>query len=320
MTESPGAHPRELLSAHLDGELPESDRAVVEEHLSRCAACRTLLEDFRAVAAAAAGEQAPAFPPDLPARIHGLIESRGGMGDTRRSRRVLSYRLAWAAAAGVVVVTGLYAIRQGMAPPSAPAPVPSVAPETVSSNTDSGREASPMKEAAPPVAIARERAEARRRPLPPPAATHGETKTAPGAQPAATGAGPGRVLLFDYPTHRISVFEDGTVAVSTEGYACSARSDPASGDPDVASLFALASPVARQPAAAQGIVPKDAPAVRLSDAPVAARGDIGGVPGADLPAEKRAEMERRLRALMRDRYLALLEERCGPAPESLRSP
>jgi putative zinc finger protein len=319
--ESPGTHPRELLSAYLDGELPEAESTGVEEHLSGCPGCRILLEDFRAVAAAAAREQPPEIPADLTARIRGLIASHARVDDSRRSRReLLSYRLAWAAAAGVVVVTGLYALRQGSAPPSARPAAPPVEPETLSSKVDVRSEVAPMKKATPPGTIARQSADARARVLPPPVALKAEPKTAAGPQPAPAGARPGRVLRFDYPTHRISVFEDGTVSVSAAGYACSARSDPSSGDPDIASLFALASPAARQPAATRGLVSKDAPAVRLSGAPAAAGGDSDEVAGTDLPAEKRAEMEARLRVLMRDRYLALLEERCGPAPESLRSP
>jgi putative zinc finger protein len=321
MIEAPGVHSRELLSAYLDGELSESDRAFVEEHLCECPACRTLLEDFRAVAAAAAREQAPPFPADLPARIRGAIASREREGETRRGRGLWSYRLAWAAAAGVVVVTGLYAIRQGMAPAGSPRSVPSIAPEFTSSKDDARSEIAPRKEARPSSAIAREPSEVPSRPLPPQAAVRGQAKTALSAQPAAGGTLARRVLLFDYPSHRISVFEDGTIAVSAEGYACSARADAPSVDPDLASLFALASSATGQPAATQGSVVKDAPSVRLADAPVAAEGlDVKSTPAADLPAEKRTELEVRLRTLMRDRYLALLEERCGPAPRSLRSP
>jgi anti-sigma factor RsiW len=41
------------LSAYLDGELPAEKRAALEEHLGSCVACRSVLEDFQAIVAAA---------------------------------------------------------------------------------------------------------------------------------------------------------------------------------------------------------------------------------------------------------------------------
>ena len=40
----------QMLSAYLDGELPEPYRTQVEEHLEHCAACRKHLEDMKALA------------------------------------------------------------------------------------------------------------------------------------------------------------------------------------------------------------------------------------------------------------------------------
>jgi len=38
----------ELITAYLDGELPEHDRVRLEDHLARCDGCRSYLEQMRA--------------------------------------------------------------------------------------------------------------------------------------------------------------------------------------------------------------------------------------------------------------------------------
>ena len=59
MTKSRDAHPRELLSAYLDGELTETERTGVGAHVAGCSFCGALLDDFRAMAATATREEPP---------------------------------------------------------------------------------------------------------------------------------------------------------------------------------------------------------------------------------------------------------------------
>ncbi len=125
-----GIHPRELLSPYLDGELPKDARAAVEAHLAACAPCRSLLQDFRALAAANLREAPPPVPAELAGRIRRAIESQEGSGGAPRRWSLWSYRLGLAAAASVVLIVGLWILR--------PAPVPPVgvpAPPTMASNS-----------------------------------------------------------------------------------------------------------------------------------------------------------------------------------------
>lgn len=98
----------EMLSAFLDGELPDRRRAEVEAHLAGCAPCREAGDDLRGLIAVA-GELPPAPPerdlwPGIAARLgeasaHG--EERSVFG---RRHLVLSWPQALAAAAAVAAV------------------------------------------------------------------------------------------------------------------------------------------------------------------------------------------------------------------------
>ncbi len=126
--------------------------------------------------------------------------------------------------------------------------------------------------------------------------------------------------MFEYPDYRVSVSEDGTVALSAEKYACSARLDGPSVDPDIAALFALASSPGVEAPGAPGAAPRSAPVVRLAEPQAAPGRAAHGAAAPLLSAEKAIKIEKRLRALLRDRYLALVEGRCGPAPRNVHTP
>lgn len=63
------------LSAYLDGELPAEQRAALEEHLGSCVACRSVLEDFQAIVAAAPQYTGREPEQDLWPGIRGEIEA-----------------------------------------------------------------------------------------------------------------------------------------------------------------------------------------------------------------------------------------------------
>jgi putative zinc finger protein len=123
-------HPRELLSAYLDGELTGAEQAAVAAHVADCASCRTLLDDYRALAASATREEPPPFPVDLRSRIRLSLEARRTSEAPRHGRRIGSYRLGLAAAAGIVLVIGLWATRREPVPPPSSPIASSAAPDT----------------------------------------------------------------------------------------------------------------------------------------------------------------------------------------------
>jgi anti-sigma factor RsiW len=104
-------HPREDLTAFVDGALEANRIAEVREHLASCPSCRVEEERLRgAVAALAALPPAPAFPPSFATRLEARLREE----QDRRPRlvRFLSGlaasfprgRLALAGAAAVLVV------------------------------------------------------------------------------------------------------------------------------------------------------------------------------------------------------------------------
>jgi Putative zinc-finger len=131
VTDRRDVHPRELLSAYLDGELAETDRAAVEAHVADCAPCGALLDDFRAMAAIATREEPPPVPADLQSRIRAKV----GLARVARARplrfRLPYYRLGLAAAAGIVLTIGLWATRRESAPPGTPIVDRATAPDTL---------------------------------------------------------------------------------------------------------------------------------------------------------------------------------------------
>src|ERR1700745_2794946 len=95
------------LSEYLDGDLPESERAILEAHLRACADCRATLEKLRGVVARArALDDRPPTTDLWPAiaRHVGVVSL-----DARRARRRLSFtvpQLAGAAGALVLLSRG----------------------------------------------------------------------------------------------------------------------------------------------------------------------------------------------------------------------
>jgi len=113
-------HPRELLSPYLDGELEKEARSEVESHLAACSDCRAFLRDFRSMAAAAALEAPPPVPADLRVRIRGALAAAEAPRAAAAGRAIWSHRLGLAAAAGAVLVIGLWALRREPVQPGGP--------------------------------------------------------------------------------------------------------------------------------------------------------------------------------------------------------
>jgi anti-sigma factor RsiW len=90
-----GGHLDELLTAHLDGELDDAERAEVETHLASCADCRRELEALRHVRSVLRG--APAVDPPF-----GFFERMTSR--RRRPRWIAAASVAGIAAAWIVVV------------------------------------------------------------------------------------------------------------------------------------------------------------------------------------------------------------------------
>jgi len=145
-------HPHELLSPYLDGELEEKARAAIEAHLAGCSSCRVLVEDFRSMAASEAAEAPPPIPADLRGRIRLALDPKRASGGAVLGGWIWSYRLGLAAAAGVVMVIGLWALRQEPSPPVGTAVPALVVPDTAGDLESPGAGAGV---APPPVAPAR---------------------------------------------------------------------------------------------------------------------------------------------------------------------
>jgi len=138
-----GEHPKELISAYLDGHLDAQDRVRVFEHLRGCDACRWLLSDYRALAAAARREEAPPIPDDLAGRIGRRIGAEPAARFARRRRLVAGARLPLATAAAVLVLVSLWVVWRGRLPgerleetPAAVIPPPPAPPAPQAPPTD----------------------------------------------------------------------------------------------------------------------------------------------------------------------------------------
>jgi len=125
-------HPHALVSAFMDGELTPEESALVEAHLSGCASCRGMLQDFRLIASSAGAEPIPPPSADLGRRIRDRVGAAAGFHRRRFRFDLRSYRLGLAAAAAAVLVIGLWLSRQGPVPvPGAP---PAIEPQASSGN------------------------------------------------------------------------------------------------------------------------------------------------------------------------------------------
>lgn len=95
---------REMISAMLDGELPEAERAALEAHIASCAACA---ETYDAFAALTLPEE------EVPETLHAGIMARVAPAQKAlRGQRILARTRAWltAAACLVFVVGTLFAV------------------------------------------------------------------------------------------------------------------------------------------------------------------------------------------------------------------
>jgi hypothetical protein len=127
------------LHAYLDGELPSVERARLEAHVAECPACRTRLDEERALVERASVLLGLALPPERAAPpLHQLRQPRLGWR--------LRVPLAWAAS--VVLALGLGYYVGG-------ASFRGVTPETASQRYDSRLTDSFMQERAAPAAVAR---------------------------------------------------------------------------------------------------------------------------------------------------------------------
>jgi len=150
VTKSRDAHPRELLSAYLDGELTETERTGVGAHVAGCSFCGALLDDFRAMAATATREEPPPVPADLRSRIR-LKIGTGGVARTPPSRHRLEYyRLGLAAAAGIVLAIGLWATRWEYVPPPTSPIEGSAAPDAIAESDRAKAEREPLAQPGAP--------------------------------------------------------------------------------------------------------------------------------------------------------------------------
>lgn len=96
-------HPRESLSAWLDGEVTPEERWRVEAHLADCAACRDLVQDLREMAASLGSEKVPPPPASLEGRIRWRLRSEQKSWRRRVRRALPAGAIASLAAAGLLV-------------------------------------------------------------------------------------------------------------------------------------------------------------------------------------------------------------------------
>ena len=96
----------DLISAYIDGELPEQDRADLESHLASCENCRALYDTLTAVSEDMRSDLADP-PEDLVENVMAGIRAENGypLADARpRKRRTVIRRAALAAACLAVVI------------------------------------------------------------------------------------------------------------------------------------------------------------------------------------------------------------------------
>ena len=207
------SHPREQLSALLDGELGPAEQAELRAHLAGCPQCAAELEELALVGQAARELDEP--PPEgyfdeLPGRVRQRLRAaRPAAAAPPASRRRVAPAWSWAAAAAVLVGVLLPVLwqRQAQAPLPAAAPATTTAPQQQASAAPKEEQAAgaPAFQARSPYeAEARSPAEAPRlaseekaravpaAPPPPPAAEEPARlgSSAPGFAPAPAASRP----------------------------------------------------------------------------------------------------------------------------------
>lgn len=155
-------HPIEMISAYTDGRLEPADREQVHEHLGRCAVCRQILADFRALAVAARREAAPPVPAYLLEKIGRRIDAESQARPAPPLRFLPRARLPLATAAAVLVAASFWVVLRGRLPgerlaesrPDAAPPISGSSTEQPPSSKleyDSASQASPEKTEPQPV-------------------------------------------------------------------------------------------------------------------------------------------------------------------------
>lgn len=120
------------LSAYLDGELAAERRAALEAHLATCVACRSVLDDLRAIVAAAPGYEGTLPDHDLWPAVQTAIDASRevALPSQARARSARMFTLPQLAAASVAFAAltggGVYALLRYQAPVTPPAPTPAV--------------------------------------------------------------------------------------------------------------------------------------------------------------------------------------------------
>jgi len=82
----------EIISAYVDGELPENEKQLLEEHLAACEACSAVLEFYREISIAAE-ESAVTPPSSLVSSVMDKIRSDDTVSGTTSVKRPISLRL-----------------------------------------------------------------------------------------------------------------------------------------------------------------------------------------------------------------------------------
>ena len=177
---------REMISAMLDGELPEAERAALEAHIASCAACA---ETYDAFAALTLPEE------EVPETLHAGIMARVAPAQkAMRGQRILARTRAWltAAACLVFVVGTLFAVgrlalphgaKSGGAAPAAEEPALCAGGDMVSGPLAGGT-SGPIQEKAETSAAGAVPAEA---PMPAPAPAAGSAATDAAMEEPAAG-------------------------------------------------------------------------------------------------------------------------------------
>lgn len=99
------SHPRELISAWLDGELTPDERTRVIEHLADCSTCRALVDDLTILKQAQREEPIPKVPEELEKRIAWRLRSVKATPPRARWRKLVPLTaVASVAVLGILVV------------------------------------------------------------------------------------------------------------------------------------------------------------------------------------------------------------------------
>ena len=145
MTWRGGGHPDELISASLQGDLTDAERAELDAHLARCERCRATLAAFGAERRILSGLPIADPPRDLSARVRAGIESGRSSGPWWMRRPGL-IAIGGSVAAAAVAILAVFAFNNLQGPPvgqQTGSPRPSSAAPSVSAVESTGPTAEP---------------------------------------------------------------------------------------------------------------------------------------------------------------------------------